>query len=117
MIAKTIENLREKPEHHRRRVALGVSGFITMVVFTAWISVLMPSTAGTLVRESEVAQEEVRVAQNGETPLSVLRNGFANAYVAIKGLWDVDIVGEYQDIRTQVETGNIQALPQGEIGR
>lgn len=41
-IVEHIENMKERPEHVKRRFALFASGTVTALIFIVWLSVLLP---------------------------------------------------------------------------
>jgi hypothetical protein len=106
---KYIENLRNKPEHHRKRVTLGVSTLVTAVVFVVWLSVLLPHGSNQVV-----ARNEPEAPQVG-TPVATLKTGVAQVFTAIKSLFSgtegLNFQGEYENIKNQVETGQIRLTP------
>lgn len=73
-----IENLKERPDHHKRRFALLVSGTFTLAIFAIWtLTTFSPN-------ESVVATEnKVKVEERG--PLSSLTSSFATVFQAVKG--------------------------------
>jgi len=105
-----IEELRKKPDHHKRRIALGVSTLVTGLIFVAWLSVLLPQgTNKTLVENSNEPK--------GETPLSTLKNGVAQVYEAFKGIGNdggdsLNLEEEYNRMKSQVESGEIELVPE-----
>lgn len=104
-----IEELKKRPDHHRQRVALGVSGGITAIIFVLWVSVTVPNTAQTFAREEKQEKKD--------TPISVLSQGAAQVYQAVKqNISDVsqntvDLQSEYEKMKQEVESGQIKLIP------
>ena len=109
-----IQRLHERPERHRRRITFAVSAGFTALVFVVWASVILPSGIRGTVAKSQSRSE-------AETPLATLKTSVASVYEATKGLFDevneqgqaIDFEAKYQDIKTQVESGEIQLVPEG----
>lgn len=59
-IIEHVERLREKPEHVRHAIAMGVAFAFTGLVAFGWITAM--ATSGTLALKSNAAVEEVRGA-------------------------------------------------------
>ena len=76
-----IEKLKNRPESHRRRVAFGVSGTITAIVFIIWASVIFPQTNRAIIAKSNPQSE---ASQKEETPIKTLSSGVAQVYNAMK---------------------------------
>jgi hypothetical protein len=70
-----IHRLHQKPEHHRKAVALGVSFIITLMVFGIWASEL-PSKFGSV---QGVAKETQKQLEDGITPLATVKASFDEA--------------------------------------
>lgn len=113
-----IERLKQKPEHHRRRVAFGVSGGITAIIFILWASVILPNDT------RQVALQKQESKPSGETPIATLRNGVAQVYEAFQALMQstedakesLDFESEYKKIKEQVEKGEIDVVPNSNPG-
>lgn len=73
-----IENLKEKPDHHKQRFALVVSGIFTLAIFGVWSFVTFHKTP-----EVPVAVLEQKVYE--PSPFSSLRTTFASAFESIRG--------------------------------
>lgn len=109
-----IEQLRKKPAHHKRRVALGASGVITTSIFLAWLSVVLPSNVTQIASESQSAQA-IQSSQD-VTPIETLKKSSAQVYEAAKSLLNVsvpniDLKSDYDKMKTQVQTGQIKVTP------
>ena len=112
---KIIPRLHERPEHHRRRVTFALSAGLTALIFVVWASVILPSGIRSTVAKSEARKE-------AESPLGTLKTSVASVYEATKGLFsDVNDQGkalnfeeQYQNIKTQVESGEIKLVPEGQ---
>jgi cytoskeletal protein RodZ len=104
-----LNRLRNKPDHHKRRIALGLSVFFTGLIFVVWLSVLLPQNASRVVAQSGTETK-------GETPIKALSNGVAQAYDAMKNTINtqkksLDLQAEYEKMKNQVETGQIKIAP------
>lgn len=112
-----IERLKKYPDHQKRHIAFALSGGITVIVFVLWASVIFPHGTREIVAENN-AQKVERV----ETPISTLKNGVAQAFEAVRGLWfdsktsveDLNLETEYEKIKKQVENGDIKFIPKSE---
>ena len=104
-----LEQLRKRPDHHKRRIAFGISAFITSLIFVVWLSVLLPKNASEIVAKEKPSNEV--------TPFDSLKTGVAQVYEASKGLFSdtkksIDLEVEYNRIKGQVESGQIQIVPE-----
>lgn len=114
---KIIERLKERPEHHRRRVTFATSAGFTALVFVVWASVILPSGIKSTVAKSETKRD-------AESPIGTLRTSVASVYEATKDLFNqvdeqsraVDLEARYEEIKMQVESGEIQLVPSGTNG-
>jgi hypothetical protein len=101
---KYLATLHKKPDHHKKRFALLVSGSFTMFIFVTW----------SLVNYGLPTQERVATVQEPQkvaevTPFSALGDGLATAFKALRGgfgelkegIQQVDVGGEYQDMRNR----------------
>ncbi len=108
---KYIEELRSKPDHHKRRIALGISTIVTGLIFVGWLSVLLPQGANNTLAQN---QNEPK----GETPLTTLKNSVAQVFEAMRGIGDdansLNLEEEYNRMKEQVESGEIELVPEGE---
>jgi len=109
-----VQRLKEKPEHHRRRVTFAVSGAITALIFIVWVTVIFPSglaSGGVQARETPL--------RDAESPLETLRSGVASVFKATESLFsdlekqgqNFNLEAEYEKIREQVESGEIKITP------
>ena len=73
-----IENMKEKPDHHKQRFALLISGVFTLAIFGVWSFVAFHKSPEVPVRVVEQKVYE-------PSPLSSLRTTFASAFEAIRG--------------------------------
>jgi len=111
-----ITHLQTKPEHHRRRIALGVSTGITAIIFVLWVSVMTPRSSQVVAKSSVTPAAQ----SQGETPLATLKTSAAQAFQGIKeilgngadGVTNVDLNSEYNRIKGQVENGDIKLTPE-----
>jgi hypothetical protein len=75
-----IEKLREKPVHHRKRIAYGTSAVITALIAFVWVTsyTFLNGTPSTTTQQ---------VAQTDKTnsPFDVIKESVASAYGAITG--------------------------------
>jgi predicted PurR-regulated permease PerM len=109
-----INHLKTKPEHHRRRIALGASTAITALVFVLWASVTVPQTTQVVAQASET-----KTTQKGESPIATLKTSAAQAYEGMRQVWNsntssvtqVNLEKEYSNIKSQVENGDIKITP------
>ncbi|PJA33649.1 MAG: hypothetical protein CO184_01370 [Candidatus Zambryskibacteria bacterium CG_4_9_14_3_um_filter_40_16] len=112
MLYDTLENLRNKPEAHRKKVAFVSSLFVTAVIFSIWVSVLLPRSQSRIIAQR---QESVKVAKEN-SPIDTVRRGAAQAYQSVRGIFSgsqtVNLEDQYQKIKNQVETGQIKLTPE-----
>lgn len=114
MINRYLLELRTKSHHHKRRFALVTSAAVTGAIFVAWLSVLLPSDTHRIVAENKPAPSAEVSPEN--TPFNTLKRQTADAYTAMKGLFEsqisnVDLQNEYDSMKTQVESGQIKLAP------
>lgn len=86
---KILHKLHQKPEHHKKSLALGVSFVITTLVFGIWVSTL-PSRFD---ETSDIAKETREQLEDGITPLATVKTSFDTAKKSIEDL-RVGISGE-----------------------
>jgi len=79
---KLIARLHEKPEAHRKAVALGVSLAITLAIFGVWASTLSSRFQGV----GSVAEETQKQLQDGITPLATAKASFDTMVNNVKDL-------------------------------
>ena len=70
-----IDKLREKPHHHRKRIAVGTSAAITSVVFLAWLSTFSISP----VLPVGFASEQQAAVAEGISPFALIKESFVAA--------------------------------------
>lgn len=97
-----LATLHTKPDHHKRRFALLVSGSFTAFMFVIWslVNFGLPREKPSVVAKAE--PEEI-----GSSPFSNIKDGFAAAFKALgggfdevkKGLEQVEFDSEYQEMR------------------
>jgi len=110
-----INYLKTKPEHHRRRIALGASTAITAFVFVLWASVTVPQTTQVVAQANET-----KTASKGESPIATLKTSAAQAFEGMRQVWNtntssvrqVNLDKEYSNIKSQVESGEIKMTPE-----
>ncbi|MEI7513597.1 MAG: hypothetical protein WCJ74_03190 [bacterium] len=77
-----LHKLHQKPEHHKKAVALGVSLIITLMIFGIWVSTL-PSRLGVV---GNVAKEAQQKLEEGITPLATVKASFDEAKQSLEDL-------------------------------
>lgn len=80
-----IHRLHQKPEHHRKAVALGVSLIVTLMIFGIWASTL-PSKLNSVSGVAEATQKKL---EDGITPLATVKASFDEAAQSLKDLRNV----------------------------
>jgi hypothetical protein len=71
-MSTVIDRLREKPEYHRKRIALATSAGITLVLFAIWMA-----TLPTRLAQFAPAQP---AAISASSPIDSLRQNFGDSY-------------------------------------
>lgn len=109
-----IERLRNKPDHHKRRIAMGLATFFTSLIFVVWLSVLLPQGS-----QTNVATNTGKKA-NADTPFSTLKSGVAQVYQAVKTSFSdtqksINLEEEYNRMKNQVQTGQIKLTPENPV--
>jgi predicted metalloprotease len=112
---KLVEKLKDKPEHHRRRVTFAVSAGLTSLVFVVWVSVILPQGLDSV----SVAQDTPSKKQ-AQTPFGTLSASMAQVYEAAKSLVNdssvsvenIDLEAEFEKIKAQVESNEIYVFPE-----
>lgn len=82
-----LHKLHQKPEHHRKSVALGVSLIITLMIFGIWATAL-PSKFGGV---GGVAKETQKQLEDGITPLATVKASFDEASQSFQDLKNVGL--------------------------
>jgi hypothetical protein len=77
-----LHKLHEKPEHHRKAIALGTSIAITLMIFGIWASTLPEKFSGV----TGVAKETQKQLEDGITPLATVKASFGEAINSVKEL-------------------------------
>lgn len=106
MITK-LERMRSRPDHHKRGIALGVSAFLTAVIFSVWLSVNFRTNTSQIIVEKP----------KEDSPITNLKKSLASVYYAIKGLGkenNINFQDEYDRIKNQVETGQLRVVPKND---
>jgi hypothetical protein len=75
-----LHKLHQKPEHHRKAVALGVSFVVTLMIFGIWASTLPSKISGV----SGVAKNTQDKLEEGITPLATVKASFDEASKSVK---------------------------------
>ena len=70
-ILGSIEKLREKPDHIRHGVALGIAGGVTLMLFIIWLFVLFP------INIDQIAQS---APEQNNSPFDSLKAQVSSAY-------------------------------------
>lgn len=115
-----IEQLRKKPYHHKRRVALTASTLITGAIFVGWLSVIFPSNTNQIIATSEEVKATVSKDNLANTPVETLKRSTAQVFDSIKALVEtsasnVNLQENYSSMKEQVETGQIKLAPTSTI--
>lgn len=71
---KIIENLRKKPDHHKKTIVFSISIAITAVIFVIWLSFIKMEFAS-IDTPKDVADKN--------SPLTFIKESVANAYNGI----------------------------------
>jgi hypothetical protein len=73
-----LDNLRQRPDHHKKRIAFGAAFAITLVVALVWVSTvsLTPKT-----------QQQTTVSVDQNSPASVIGSNLANLWAGIKSVF------------------------------
>lgn len=100
--------MRAKPDHHKRRIALGVSLALTSIIFVVWLSVV-----------SQEGQPQVITSKPKEdTPITTLKKGAASVYgafrEALSSSKSINLQSEYEKMKQQVESGEIKLVPESQ---
>jgi hypothetical protein len=96
-----LEQMRQRPEHHKKYFALGVSGCFTAIIFLVWVFANFGGAA-TVVAENVPDKQS-----QGASPFENISNSVANAWSAMRGelsergksIEKVDLDNKYQEIR------------------
>ena len=80
-----LHKLHQKPEHHRKAIALGVSFVTTLMIFGIWISTL----PGRLNDVGDVAKSTQKQMQNSITPLATVKASFDEAKKSVGDLKNI----------------------------
>ncbi len=76
---KYIEHLRAKPLHHRKRIAVGVSAGITVIIALFWYS------SFSYFNTDSLQNVQVATINSENSPFQVFKQGVANVYEGITG--------------------------------
>jgi hypothetical protein len=82
-----IEKLQRKPEAARKRIAILTAAAITGIIFAVWLSVLMVRVDG--------AEETASTAEDGASPISILRDNVADFFVGAKS--------QFSELKSSIE--------------
>lgn len=105
---KYLATLHTKPERHKKRFALLVSGGTTLAIFALWTMVTF-GTGGTLAQNDEPKAEAVKEV----SPLESLQMGVAASFAGLRqmlgtmkaGLGEmVDLEADYTEMKSGVLT-------------
>jgi len=77
-----LHKIHEKPEHHRKAIALGVSLVTTFMIFGIWISTL----PGRINSVGEIAGDTKKQLEMDITPLATVKNSFDEARKSVGDL-------------------------------
>lgn len=110
-----IAELRKKPDHHKKRVALITAFAVTAVMFVGWASVLLPSSTSTIIADSQASQA-ADTSSVGSTPFETIKDSAAAVILSIKSLFEkkadnFNFQDEYTKMKDQVQSGDIQLAP------
>lgn len=112
-----IHRLKQRPEHHRRHITFAVSSGVTALIFILWVTVVVPQTikSETLV----VVPEKSSPVSSANTPLGTIRTSAAATWEGLRNIFSngsdametVNVENEYQKLKSQVQNGDIQLVP------
>jgi hypothetical protein len=74
-----LHNLRQKPEHQKRKIAVVTSILVTAIIFVVWLSSTIHSFS---VLNAEPG-ESGEITQVPESPFSIVKENIASAYESI----------------------------------
>ncbi len=92
MRMKLIDQLRAKPLHHRKRIAIGSSAAFTLVLALFWV------TSFSYLNTTTPDSPEIARRNNVTSPFKIFKKGAANIYSAFSGAsvdFSTDNVVEY----------------------
>lgn len=102
---KYLATLHKRPEHHKKRFALLVSGVFTLFIFSIWTLVTF-GEGGVLAREKgekEEASAEVGPFESFKNNVATSVEGIFGNFGKLKdGLETVDIESDYTEMRNNV---------------
>lgn len=116
MLYRYLNHIKSRPEHHRRRYALGISALITAGIAIVWLSIILPHGVSEVV-----AQKETNTSTQGDTPMVTLQRGVAQAFEAMQGIFkgatdkSLNLQSEYDKMKNQVQSGEIKMVPQNSV--
>ena len=109
-----LHKLHEKPEHHKKAIALGASLAITLMILGIWISALPAQFNGV----KGVAQETQNKLEEGITPLATVKASFDEAASSIKefkaGFGQDATSGTETQTQTQTDSGAVSETVTGD---
>lgn len=117
MLYRYLNHIKSRPEHHRRRYAIGISALITAAISIVWLSVILPQSSSQIIAKNEAVAKPV-----GDTPVVTLKRGVAQAFESIQGIFkgvsdkSVNLQSEYDKMKNQVQSGEIKIVPQDSVG-
>jgi hypothetical protein len=96
---KYLKELHKKPEHHKKRFALLVSGTTTLLIFTIWCVAKFGTFSGNVAADTEVKD----TASSAVSPLESIRASASDAFSTLgtefdkakQGLESVDVNNNY----------------------
>lgn len=114
-----IENLRKKPDHHKKKVALLAAGVVTGAMFIAWASVIFPSNTQAILASAETANQSA--VEQSPSPFESLKASVGSAIESIKSLFQnkadtFNFGDQYSKMKDEVQSGQIQLAPQNTAG-
>lgn len=99
---KYLSTLHTKPEHHKQRFALLVSGCLTLIIFAVWVEARFANTSSVAAVPAETV-----VVNNAASPLQDLKASASEAWSLLtgqvdkakEGLKSVDLQNNYTQVR------------------
>ena len=98
---KLLHSLRQKPNHHKKAIAVSISAVFTLAIALVWAT-SFPYFYGT-TENSELAQG----VEKKNSPIEVLKNGTASVYQAITGK-----TAEFLEERTTSSEPTLEYVPE-----